>query len=71
METIIRDLSWLSDEAWATLERHLPKNQPGQPQVDDRRVISGILHMLKSGGRWRDVPPEYGPAKTIYTRYTR
>ena len=53
------------------LEPHLPKNQPGKPRVDDRRVISGILHILKTGGRWRDVPPEYGPAKTIYNRYTR
>jgi AraC-like DNA-binding protein len=34
-------------------------------------VISGILHILKTGGCWRDVPPEYGPAKTIYNRYTR
>ncbi|WP_312897050.1 IS5 family transposase [Microvirga soli] len=34
-------------------------------------MISGILHILKTGGRWRDVPPEYGPAKTIYNRYTR
>lgn len=71
METIMRDLFWLSDEAWAVLEPHLPKNQPGKPRVDDRRVISGILHILKTGGRWRDVPPEYGPAKTIYNRYTR
>ena len=67
----MRDLFWLSDEAWAVLEPHLPKNQPGKPRVDDRRVISGILHILKTGGRWRDVPPEYGPAKTIYNRYTR
>src|SRR3712207_9039013 len=42
-----------------------------KPRVDDRRVISGILHILKTGGRWRDVPPEYGPAKTIYNRYAR
>lgn len=67
----MRDLFWLSDEAWAVLEPHLPKNQPGKPRVDDRRVISGILHILKTGGRWRDVPSEYGPAKTIYNRYTR
>ncbi|WP_281349015.1 transposase [Microvirga thermotolerans] len=67
----MRDLFWLSDEAWAALEPHLPHNQPGKPRVDDRRVISGILHILKTGGRWRDVPPEYGPAKTIYNRYTR
>lgn len=37
--------------------------------MDDRRVISGILHILKTGVRWRDVPPQYGPAKTIYNRY--
>ena len=67
----MRDLFWLSDEAWAALEPHLPKNQPGKPRVDDRRVISGILHILKTGARWRDVPPQYGPAKTIYNRYAR
>ena len=36
------DLFWLSDEAWAAIEPHLPKNQPGARRVDDRRVISGI-----------------------------
>lgn len=63
------DLYWLSDDAWARLEPHMPHNQPGRPRVDDRRMISGILHILKTGARWRDVPPEYGPAKTIYNRY--
>lgn len=43
----------------------------GARRVDDRRVISGILHVLKIGCRWRDVPVEYGPAKTIYNRYHR
>jgi transposase len=36
-----------------------------------RRVISGIVHLLKSSSRWQDCPPEYGPHTTIYTRYTR
>jgi transposase len=53
----MRDLFWLSDEAWAALEPHLPHNQPGKPRVADRRVISGMLHILKTGGRWRDVRP--------------
>ncbi|KAF1703002.1 hypothetical protein CSC66_09540 [Pseudoxanthomonas kaohsiungensis] len=44
-------LFWLSDAAWAAIEPHLPKNQPGARRVDDRRVISGIVHMLKCGGR--------------------
>jgi len=39
--------------------------------VDDRRVISGIIHVLKSGCRWCDCPPEYGPATTIYNRFVR
>ncbi len=67
----MRDLFWLSDKAWAALGPRLPHNQPGKPHVDARRVISGILHILKTGGRWRDMPPEYGLAKTIYNRYTR
>jgi transposase len=66
-----RELFWLSDNTWALLEPHLPHGKPGKPRVDDRRVISSILHVLKVGCRWRDVPPEYGPAKTVYNRYHR
>ncbi len=43
----------------------------GKPQVDDLRVRSGIVHVLKSGGRWVDAPPDYGPKKTLYNRYVR
>jgi transposase len=64
-------LFWLSDEAWAAIEPHLPKNQPGARRVDDRRVISGILHVLKVGCRWCDCPADYGPSTTIYNRFNR
>lgn len=47
---------WLSDDQWAVLEPLLPSNQPGARRVDDRRVISGINHVLKYGGRWQDCP---------------
>jgi len=66
-----KSLFWLSDEAWKALDPHLPRGRPGKPRVDDRTVISGILHVLKTGCRWRDVPPVYGPATTIYNRYNR
>ena len=59
---------WLSDDAWAVIEPHLPHGKPGKPRVDDRRVISGILHVLKTGCRWRDCPGKYGPHTTIYNR---
>ena len=64
-------LFWLSDEAWAAIEPHLPRNQPGARRVDDRRVISGILHVLKTGCRWVDCSSAYGPATTVYNRFNR
>ena len=64
-------LFWLSDEAWSAIEPHLPKNQPGLRRVDDRRVISGIVHMPKGGGRWQDCPRDYGPPRTVYNRWNR
>jgi len=43
----------------------------GVPRVDDRRVISGIVFVIKNGLRWRDAPVAYGPHKTIYNRFVR
>lgn len=62
---------WLDDEAWSVIEPLLPCNQPGGRRVDDRRVISGIIHVLRSGCRWRDCPSDYGPYTTVYNRFNR
>ena len=62
---------WLTDAQFAKIAPHLPTDTRGKPRVDDRRVISGIVHVLKSGGRWIDAPPDYGPKKTLYNRYVR
>ena len=66
-----RNLFWLSDEQWGRIEPHLPTDVRGVERADDRRVISGIVHVLKSGCRWCDCPPEYGPPTTIYNRFVR
>jgi transposase len=63
-------LFWLTDVQWAKIEPRLPSDVRGKESVDDRRVISGILHVLKSGCRWCDCPPEYGPHTTIYNRFS-
>ena len=65
------NLFWLNDEQWRQIEPHLPTDVRGKPREDDRRVISGIVHVLKSGCRWKDCPPEYGPPTTIYNRFAR
>ena len=64
-------LFWFSDEQWAKIERHLPTNQPGPERKDDRRILSGIMHVQRVGCRWKDCPSEYGPHKTIYNRFAR
>ena len=66
-----KQLYWLSDAEWKRLEPLLPRGRRGAHRVDDRRIISGIMHMLRSGARWRDCPPEYGPYTTIYNRFNR
>lgn len=43
----------------------------GPEREDDRRIISGIPHVLTSGCRWRDCPSEYGPRTTVYNRFNR
>ena len=62
---------WLSEEQFARLQPLLPTDTRGVPRVDDRRVISGIVHVLQSGCRWRDAPSVYGPPKTLYNRFVR
>ena len=66
-----KKLFWLSDEQWKRIEPHLPTDVRGVERAEDRRVISGIVHVLKSGCRWCDCPPEYGPPTTIYNRFVR
>lgn len=62
---------WLGSEQFARLEPLLPQDTRGVKRVDDRRVISGIVHVLQSGCRWTDAPAEYGPHKTLYNRFVR
>ena len=63
------NLFWFSEVQFAKIQPLLPSDVRGVPRVDDRRVLSGIVHVIKHGLRWSDCPVEYGPAKTIYNRY--
>ena len=64
------DLMLLSDAHMRRIEPFFPLSH-GVPRVDDRLVLSGIIFVLRNGLRWRDVPREYGPHKTIYNRFIR
>ena len=62
---------WLSEAQWGAIEPLLRKDQPGARRTNDRRVISGIVHVLKTGCRWQDYPAVYGPSTTVYNRFHR
>lgn len=54
----------VNDELWAIVEPILPRHQPspkgGQPPVDNRICLAGILFVLKTGLPWEDFPQEMG-----------
>ena len=60
----------LSAAQMRRIEPYFPLSH-GIARVDDRRVISGIIFVIRNGLRWRDAPSGYGPHKTIYNRFVR
>src|ERR1700690_2453469 len=62
---------WMSDRQWAVLKSLIPMGRRGVKPQRNREVISGIIHVLKVGCRWRDCPEVYGPHTTIYNRLNR
>jgi transposase len=60
----------LSERQMARISSYFPLSH-GIPRVDDRRVVSGIVYVLKNGLQWKDAPHGYGPHKTLYNRFVR
>ena len=60
----------LSDAQMARIAPFFPLAH-GVPRVDDRRVVSGIVYVIKHGLQWKDAPTDYGPHKTLYNRFIR
>jgi transposase len=70
MEASMVDLFLLSEAQIARISSYFPLSH-GVPRVDDRRVVSGIVYVIKHGLQWKDAPREYGPPKTLYNRFIR
>ena len=61
----------LTEYEWTAIKPMLPNKPRGVPRVNDRRVLNGILWVLRSGAPWRDLPESYGPPTTCYNRFVR
>ena len=51
----------LSDGEWTAIKPMLANKPRGVPRVNDRRVLNGVLWVLRFGARWRDLPDNFGP----------
>jgi transposase len=61
--------SMLSDAQWAKIEPLLPKlTSKGRPWKDNRDTLEGILWVLKTGARWRDLPSGFPSGSTCWRR---
>lgn len=62
----------VTDRQWAKIRPHLPalasNPKGGRPWQDDRAVFEGILWVLKTGARWRDLPEGYPSGSTCWRR---
>jgi transposase len=59
----------LHDDQWALIEPLLPAHKVrGRRRAEDRRTLNGILWILRSGARWKDLPPKYGSRSTCHRR---
>ena len=54
------DLFWLSEAQMRRIEQYFPRSHR-VPRIDNRRLISGIIFVIRNGLRWRDAPRDYGP----------
>jgi len=64
------DVFMLSKQQLNSIKPYFPVS-PGIPRVDDLRVISGIIYVIRYGLQWKDAPKAYGPHKTLYNRFVR
>ena len=63
----------LSDRQWELIAPLLPpeRGRWARPAKDNRLMVNAILWILRTGAPWRDLPAEYGPWNSVYTRFSR
>lgn len=66
----VSEVLLLSESQMERIELFFPLAH-GVPRVDDRRVLSGIVYVIRNGLQWKYAPKAYGPHKTLYNRFIR
>ena len=67
--TKIPDELW--DEIVSVLPKEKPENAVGRPIVPFRKVMDGIMYVLRTGCQWKMLPREYGSGSTCHRRFQK
>jgi hypothetical protein len=71
--TVLAGTAALTDRLWQQVAPLLPPQKPprGRPALDHRRLLEGLLWVMRTGAPWREIPPAFGSWHTLYSRYRR
>jgi transposase len=73
MEPVSIEYDLLSDEQWSLISHLFPKPKPhprgGRPSAETRRCLEGILWVLRTGARWKDLPRSFPSYVTCWRRF--
>ena len=65
----------IPDDLWLIVRHVLPpaelRRSRGRPWIDSRRIVDGVLYVLRTGCQWKAVPREYGSGSTVHRRFQR
>ena len=64
----------LTKEQWERIKPLLPPEETGKrgrPRKDNRTMVNGMLWIVRSGARWRELPETYGPWQSVYARFAK
>ena len=68
-----RTIIKIPGELWDEIGNILPKEKPpktvGRPIVHFRKVLDGVLYILRAGCQWKMLPSEYGSGSTCHRRF--
>jgi putative transposase len=66
----------ISEEFWKIVERLIPKPKPrtkkgGRPPAERRKLLDGMLYVLRTGCQWKMLPREYYAGSTTHRYFQR
>ena len=64
----------LTKEQWERVKAVLEPERTGKrgrPRKDDRKMLNGMLWIVRSGAQWRELPEAYGPWQSVYARFAK